>query len=73
MGESLSLLNFMPLRAFQAVLVSGPKSPPAMAPTSLAWTDPPLILPTDVVIRYIGYGGQWDPTGAPWAPLGPLP
>ena len=33
---------------------------------------PPLILPTDVVIRYIGYGGQWDPTGAPWAPLGPL-
>ena len=33
--------------------------------------DPPLICPTDVVIRYIGYGGQWDPTGAPWAPLGP--
>ena len=29
-------------------------------------------MPTDVVIRYIGYGGQWDPTGAPWAPLGPL-
>ena len=35
--------------------------------------DPPLILATDVVIRYIGYmGGQWDPMGAPWGPLGPL-
>ena len=32
----------------------------------------PLILPTDVVIRYIRYGGQWDPMGGALGPLGPL-
>ena len=44
----------------------------AVRPDARAVDNPPLIWPTDVVIRYIGYGGQWDPTGAPWAPLGPL-
>ena len=46
-----------------------------------AYPVPPLILPTDVVIRYIGYGGPvgsdggplgpLGPLGSPWAPLGP--
>ena len=36
---------------------------------------PPLIWATDVIVRYIRYGGpvgSHGPLGPPWAPLGPL-